>query len=161
MTMHHTVVPTPLGQVLMATDGQTLNGIWFEGQKHAPCTQGWQRQDNHPLLMQASQQVQSYLAGQSQAFDLPLNHHVGTEFQRRVWQQVMGISRGQVRTYADIARDLGRPRAARAVGAAVGRNPWLMVVPCHRVVGSGGQLTGYAAGLERKQSLLRMEGWMH
>ena len=83
---------------------------------------------------------------------------MGTPFQQQVWAQIGRIPRGQVRRYADIAHALGRPQSARAVGAAVGRNPWILLVPCHRVVGHDGRLTGYAAGLERKARLLTMEG---
>ena len=169
MLLCHTTFSTPLGPVIIAAGEQGLAGIWFSGQKHAPDTHDWVRRDDHPLLLQAAAQVQAYLRGDATAFEVPQTSQsskmplmtVGTDFQRQVWRQVSRIGRGQVRTYADIARALGRPQAARAVGAAVGRNPWLMLVPCHRVVGQGGQLTGYAAGLERKQQLLRMEGALH
>jgi methylated-DNA-[protein]-cysteine S-methyltransferase len=169
MLLCHTTFSTPLGPVIIAASEQGLAGIWFSGQKHAPDTRDWVRRDDHPLLLQAAAQVQAYLRGDATAFEAPQTSQtskmplmtVGTDFQRQVWRQVSRIGRGQVRTYADIARALGRPQAARAVGAAVGRNPWLMLVPCHRVVGQGGQLTGYAAGLERKQQLLRMEGALH
>ena len=169
MLLCHTTFSTPLGPVIIAAGEQGLAGIWFSGQKHAPDTHDWVRRDDHPLLLQAAAQVQAYLRGDATAFETPQTSQiskmplmtVGTDFQRQVWRQVSRIGRGQVRTYADIARALGRPQAARAVGAAVGRNPWLMLVPCHRVVGQGGQLTGYAAGLERKQQLLRMEGALH
>ncbi len=161
MTMIHAVLPTSLGRLLIATDGQALSGVWFEGQAHAPRTQDGMPQNDHPLLRQAANQIQAYLDGQPQAFEVPLSPSLGTPFQRQVWQEVTRIARGQVRTYAEIAQALGRPQAARAVGAAVGRNPWLLVVPCHRVVGRGGALTGYAAGLARKQALLNMEGHLH
>jgi methylated-DNA-[protein]-cysteine S-methyltransferase len=161
MSLCHTVVTTPMGQVILAADGQHLAGIWFEGQAHAPDMSGWRRDDANPLLLRARDQVLAYLRGELRDFDLPLSPRGGTPFMREVWQQVSRIPRGQVCSYADIARALGRPQASRAVGAAVGRNPWLMLVPCHRVVGQGGRLTGYAAGLERKAKLLRMEGALH
>lgn len=161
MSVVYTVVPTPLGKVIIAADAAALAGVWFEGQAHGPHIQAWQRDDAHPLLQRACAQVQRYIQGELNDFDLPMQDGVGTPFQRRVWQEVLHIGRGQVRTYAEIASALGHPRAARAVGAAVGRNPWLMLVPCHRVVGQGGRLTGYAAGLARKQALLRMEGVSH
>ena len=175
MLLCHTTFSTPLGPVIIAAGEQGLAGIWFSGQKHAPDTRdtrNWVQRDDHPLLLQAAAQVQAYLRGDATAFEVPQTPEtskmplmplmpLGTDFQRQVWRQVSHIGRGQVRTYADIAHALGRPQAARAVGAAVGRNPWLMLVPCHRVVGQGGQLTGYAAGLERKQQLLRMEGALH
>jgi methylated-DNA-[protein]-cysteine S-methyltransferase len=161
MTMIHAVLATSLGRLLIATDGQALSGVWFEGQAHAPRMQDGLLQNDHPLLRQAANQIQAFLAGQPQPFEVPLSPSLGTPFQRQVWQEVASIARGQVRTYAEIAQALGRPQAARAVGAAVGRNPWLLVVPCHRVVGRGGALTGYAAGLARKQALLSMEGHLH
>ena len=160
MLLCHTTLSTPLGPVIIAAGESGLAGIWFSGQKHGPDTRNWVREDHHPLLKKAATQVQAYLNGTATDFDLP-RMETGTEFQRQVWKQISCIRRGQVRTYADIARALGRPQAARAVGAAVGRNPWLLLVPCHRVVGQDGQLTGYAAGLERKQHLLRMEGALH
>lgn len=161
MTLAHTLVNTPLGDLNISATDRALVAIWFEGQQHAPDSTGLSRQDHHPLLRRAREQVLAFLAGEHPPFDLPLESTRGTDFQRQVWAQVRGIGRGQVRTYAQIAQALGRPQAARAVGAAVGRNPWILWVPCHRVVGHGGRLTGYAAGLARKQSLLTMEGALH
>ncbi|MDI9331500.1 MAG: methylated-DNA--[protein]-cysteine S-methyltransferase [Alphaproteobacteria bacterium] len=161
MALCHTVVSTPLGAVIIAADDHTLAGVWFVGQTHAPDIRDWRHDDQHPLLQRAATQVVDYLLGKNPRFNLPLSTAIGTPFQRRVWQRVSRIRRGQVLSYADIATDLGQPKASRAVGAAVGRNPWLMVVPCHRVVGRDGSLTGYAAGLDRKQTLLRMEGALH
>jgi methylated-DNA-[protein]-cysteine S-methyltransferase len=161
MTLCHTAVSTPLGTLCIAATEHALAGVWFQGQKHAPDRPQGARRDDHPLLQKATRQVQALLAGQPADFDLPLHDAVGTPFQRQVWEQVSRIPRGQVRRYADIARAIGRPQAARAVGAAVGRNPWILLVPCHRVVGHDGRLTGYAAGLERKQQLLKMEGALH
>lgn len=161
MTLCHTAVNTPLGTLCITATDHALAGVWFQGQKHAPDANNAMRLDDHPLLRRAAQQVQAFLAGKPDSFDLPLHPTMGTPFQRAVWDQVSRIPRGQVRRYADIARALGRPQAARAVGAAVGRNPWILLVPCHRVVGHDGRLTGYAAGLERKQHLLTMEGALH
>ena len=161
MSMVHTVVSTPLGEIILACDGSAMAGIWFEGQTHGPETRHWRRDDSHPLLRQAGKQILAYLNGESTELNLPMKTDIGTPFQREVWQQVSRIGRGHVSSYADIAIALGRPKASRAVGAAVGRNPWLLLVPCHRVVGRNGRLTGYAAGLARKQTLLRMEGALH
>jgi methylated-DNA-[protein]-cysteine S-methyltransferase len=158
MTLCHTVVATPLGHLCIAANDQALTGVWFKGQKHAPVVDQGRRQDDHPLLRRAASQIQFYLEGRRVDFDLPLDPNRGTPFQRQVWAHIAGIPRGLVGRYAEIARALGRPQAARAVGAAVGRNPWILLVPCHRVVGQGGALTGYAAGLERKAHLLTMEG---
>ncbi len=158
MTLCHTVVPTPMGTLYISAHDDALTGVWFRGQKHAPDRQPGARQDQHPLLNRAARQVQAFLAGERVDFDLPLDPSLGTPFQQQVWAQIGRIPRGQVRRYADIAHALGRPQSARAVGVAVGRNPWILLVPCHRVVGHDGRLTGYAAGLERKARLLTMEG---
>lgn len=162
MQLVHTLVSTPsLGSVIIAAEQAALAGVWFVGQDHAPDTRSWLRDDAHPLLRRASDQVLAYLRGDLDRFDLPLRTEAGTEFQRQVWQQVQRIQRGQVCSYADIAAAVGSPKAARAVGQALGRNPWLMLVPCHRVMGSRGKMTGYAAGIERKKYLLRLEGALH
>ena len=158
MTLCHTAVKTRLGTLCIASADDALTGVWFEGQAHAPQGLAGERHDDHPLLRRAARQLQDYLDGSPAPLDLPLHPTLGTAFQRQVWAQVSRIPRGHIGRYADIARALGRPQAARAVGAAVGRNPWLLLVPCHRVVGTDGRLTGYAAGLTRKQQLLTMEG---
>ena len=112
--------------------------------------------DEHPVLVETERQLGEYFAGTRTAFDLPLDP-VGTEFQRRVWRALLAIPYGQTRSYADIARQVGSPTAVRAVGAANGKNPISIVTPCHRVIGSTGQLTGFAGGLETKAYLLRLE----
>ena len=112
--------------------------------------------DDDPLLADAARQLRAYFAGQSESFDLALDLQ-GTAFQRSVWAELLRIETGSTCTYGDIAHRLGAPTASRAVGAAVGRNPVSIIVPCHRVVGSTGSLTGYAGGLHRKTELLRIE----
>jgi methylated-DNA-[protein]-cysteine S-methyltransferase len=107
--------------------------------------------------METERQLGEYFAGQSQSFDLPLDFH-GTDFQKRVWEQLLAIPFGETRSYAEIARALGQPSASRAVGAANGRNPISIVAPCHRVIGTSGALTGFAGGVETKQRLLALEG---
>lgn len=156
-------VPTPLGDVRLAASPAGLCGLWFEGQRHQPIdvldgAAAWPTDDHHPLLKDAAAQLQHYLAGQRTRFDLPLDLSGGTPFQQEVWQALLQIDSGVTSSYGAIGRQLGRPLAVRAVGAAVGRNPVSVVVPCHRVVGSGGALTGYAGGLARKVALLRLEG---
>jgi O-6-methylguanine DNA methyltransferase len=118
---------------------------------HAP-----RKPDRRGLVALALDQIVEYLGGQRREFDLPLDLR-GTEFQRRVWAAVAGIPYGETRTYADIARTIGKPQATRAVGAANGANPLPLVVPCHRVLGSDGSLTGYGGGLDVKRKLLEME----
>lgn len=149
---------SPLGPMLLAATDRGLCGVWFVGQRHGPDASGWREDPHHPLLLQGIAQLRAYFAGERTAFDLPLDLQAGTAFQQSVWQQLLAIPAGGTTSYAELARRLGRAQAARAVGAAVGRNPVSIVVPCHRVIGTGGSLTGYAGGLERKTALLRLEG---
>jgi methylated-DNA-[protein]-cysteine S-methyltransferase len=148
---------TPLGDVLLAARGSKLVGVWFDDQQHRPQTASWQEVDDHPVLHEAHQQLLAYLHGQRQRFDLPLAFASGTPFQQRVWQCLQTIPYGQTTHYGHIAEQVGSPQAVRAVGAAIGRNPLSMVIPCHRVLGANGALTGYAGGLARKQTLLALE----
>ncbi len=150
---------TPLGRVHLAASAQGLAGLWFEDQKHLPAGLAtWPRDEAHPLLREAGAQLQAYFAGRLQRFELPLDLSAGTAFQQSVWQQLALIGHGQRSSYGELGRRLGRPQAARAIGAAVGRNPLSIVLPCHRVLGGDGQLTGYAGGLARKRALLALEG---
>jgi methylated-DNA-[protein]-cysteine S-methyltransferase len=153
-----TTYESPLGPMLLAATDRGLCGIWFVGQRHGPDASGWREDAQHPLLLEGIAQLRAYFAGERSAFDLPLDLQAGTAFQQSVWQQLLAIPPGGTTSYAELARRLGRAQAARAVGAAVGRNPVSIVVPCHRVIGTGGSLTGYAGGLERKTALLRLEG---
>ena len=148
----------PLGPMLLAASDRGLAGVWFEGQRHGPENVPWPEAPDHPVLQQAMRQLGEYFAGTRTQFALPLDLGLGTAFQQSVWQALLAIPPGGTTSYAELGRRLGRPQAARAVGAAVGRNPVSIVVPCHRVVGSAGALTGYAGGLERKTALLRLEG---
>lgn len=148
---------SPLGTVILAATARGLAGLWFDGQRHQPDLAGWPRDDGHPLLQAAAAQLDAYWSGQAMVFDLPLDLQGGTPFQQQVWRALCDIPPGQTCGYGELARRVGRPSAARAVGAAVGRNPISIVVPCHRVVGSDGRLTGYAGGLARKSHLLALE----
>ncbi len=150
-------VQTPLGPMLLARTERGLAGVWFEGQKDHPGVLAAPVKDDDPLLRAAAAQLTDYFAGRSTRFDVPLDLR-GTDFQRGVWQALLAIGLGQTRSYGDIARELGAPRAMRAVGAAVGKNPLSVIVPCHRVLGTGGSLTGYAGGVDRKRALLALEG---
>jgi methylated-DNA-[protein]-cysteine S-methyltransferase len=149
---------SPMGTMLLAASDRGLAGVWFVGQRHGPDSSGWRADPEHPVLRQAIAQLTAYFAGERVDFDLPLDLQAGTPFQQSVWDALRSIPRGGTTSYADLARRLGRPQAARAIGAAVGRNPVSIVVPCHRVLGTGGALTGYAGGLERKTALLQLEG---
>ena len=149
---------SPLGTMLLAATDRGLAGVWFVGQRHGPDSAGWLQEPQHPVLREAMVQLAAWFAGERTRFELPLDLQAGTPFQQDVWTALLAIPRGGTTSYAELARRLGRPGAARAVGAAVGRNPISIVVPCHRVLGSGGSLTGYAGGLERKTALLELEG---
>lgn len=152
-----TTVTTPLGDVLLARTETGLAGAWFAGQKAHPGPLAAPRRDDDPLLREAASQLADYFAGRRSHFDVPLDLR-GTAFQCKVWRALQGIAGGRTSSYGRIAREIGSPQAVRAVGAAVGRNPVSVIVPCHRVLGGDGSLTGYAGGLHRKTALLRLEG---
>ena len=152
-----TTIKTPLGTLLLARTANGLAGVWFEGQKHHPEPLTVMRRPDDALLRRAADQLHAYFAGETLAFDVPLDLQ-GTPFQRRVWQALLAIPGGETRSYGQIAQTLGSAAAVRAVGGAVGRNPVSVIVPCHRVIGSDGSLTGYAGGVDRKRALLELEG---
>ncbi|WBY01286.1 methylated-DNA--[protein]-cysteine S-methyltransferase [Ramlibacter tataouinensis] len=151
---------SPLGGMLLAATDRGLAGLWFDGQRHHPDAAGWRFDPAHPVLVRTMRQLDEYFAGRRTTFDLPLDLQGGTPFQQSVWQALLRIPCGERRTYGQLGAGIGRSTAVRAVGAAVGRNPVCIVVPCHRVLGADGSLTGYAGGLERKTALLRIEGLM-
>jgi len=151
-----TTVATPLGRLLLARTPRGLAGAWFDGQKHHPAPLTALRRPDDALLRRAADQLHAYFSGDDVAFDVPLDLQ-GTAFQRAVWQALLAIPSGGTRSYGELARSLGVATAVRAVGAAVGRNPVSVIVPCHRVVGSDGALTGYAGGVDRKRALLALE----
>lgn len=152
-----TTFQSPLGPMTLAANDKGLVGIWFDGQKHQPDLAAWAVVNRHPALDQAKAALQAYFSGQSKDWELTIDATVGTDFQRQVWNQLRHIPPGKTASYADIAHAIGRPKAVRAVGAAIGRNPLSIVTPCHRVIGSKGALTGYAGGIERKIALLKLE----
>lgn len=143
---------TPLGRMLLAQEEEGLILVEFD----ATPLKNWQQADT-PLLVQAKAQLSEYFAGTRQEFTLPLSPK-GTPFQQKVWAALQTIPYGQTRSYGEIARQIGSPKAARAVGMANHHNPIAILIPCHRVVGQNGALTGYAGGLERKKALLQLEG---
>lgn len=146
---------SPIGRLLLAGDANALSLISFPSGKMAQQPQtGWQQDDS--VFKAAKQQLSEYFAGERQQFDLALAPH-GTSFQLQVLKALQAIPYGQTRSYAELARSIGRPKAVRAVGAANGRNPLPIVIPCHRVIGSNGSLTGFGGGLPAKQALLRLE----
>lgn len=162
--LHRHTLASPLGPLLLAASDQGLVGVWFDDQQHRPpdaTVAAWRENPALPLLLQAAQQIDTYFQsapGTTPRFALPLDLSAGTAFQQAVWRALLEIRAGDTRSYAQVAQAVGRPTAVRAVGAAIGRNPLSIVVPCHRVVGSGGALTGYAGGLQRKTALLAREG---
>lgn len=151
----HTVVDSPYGPLtLVATDG-VLAGLYMTGQRHRPPEETFGEPDPRPFT-EAARQLDAYFAGELREFDLPLRLD-GTPFQRGVWEQLRRIPYGETRSYGELAEILGKPGASRAVGLANGKNPVGIIVPCHRVIGASGGLTGYGGGLDRKQRLLAFE----
>jgi methylated-DNA-[protein]-cysteine S-methyltransferase len=149
---------TPLGTLFATAAGGALTGLYFDGGRHAPeISSAWVEDRAEAALAECARQVGEYLEGTRKRFDLPLAPE-GSEFQRRVWIEIARIPYGETLTYAELARRAGAEGAARAAGAATGRNPLSIVVPCHRVIGTDGSLTGYAGGIERKTRLLEIEG---
>ncbi len=152
--MTHFTLPfeSPIGRLTLVASGEALVAIEFPGRAPSGASGA-----GHAVLERAREQLREYFAGRRTAFDLPLAPR-GTEFQRAVWREIAAIPFGETLSYAEVARRVGRPGAARAVGAATGRNPIPLVVPCHRVVGADGSLTGFGGGLETKRWLLAHEG---
>ena len=155
------VIPSPLGDLRLVAGPQGLAGVWFvQKQQHAPSEErvdSWPLVGRHTVLDDASRQIDAYFQGKLRRFELQLDLAQGTPFQQQVWQALLGIPAGETTSYGVLSQRIGRPKAVRALGAAVGRNPLSIVVPCHRVVGAAGALTGYAGGLERKRALLLLE----
>lgn len=151
-------VDTPLGPLTALCSSRGLRGLWFDDQRHHPGPLSAQACPEHPLRQTLLETLARYFGGECRSTQhLPLDPQ-GTPFQRQVWDKLLTIPSGGSLGYGELARALGRPAAARAVGAAVGRNPISILIPCHRVLGSGGELRGYAGGLARKTALLRLEG---
>lgn len=158
--VRHTVVPSPVGPLTVVAEGGALTGVYFEGHLRGPSAAALGPCDEDgvgPELAAARRQLDEYFAGGRTAFDLPLAPR-GEPFRQRVWALLRQIPYGETRSYGQLARELGDPALAQAVGSANGRNPLSVIVPCHRVVGADGSLTGYAGGLERKRFLLELEG---
>lgn len=154
----HCRVNSPLGEMVLAASMRGLSGVWFDGQRHQTKATSWPLAPDHPVLIQAAAQLAQYFTGQRRVFELPLDLGTGTPFQQRVWRALLVIAPGATRSYAQVSIEIGQPTAVRAVAGAVGRNPLSIIVPCHRVLGSDGTLTGYAGGLPRKRALLQLEG---
>ena len=154
-------VPSPLGGILLVSDGDALCGLYFEGQKHYPSELVAEEKEDAPVFEKTLSWLEQYFAGKKPEADIPL-HFDGTTFQQSVWELLREISYGETVSYGELAgkleEQIGKPCSARAIGGAVGRNPVAIIVPCHRVLGADGSLTGYAGGVERKKRLLEIEG---
>lgn len=157
MTLVHTIVDSPVGPLRLVASDAGLVAILWPNERPGRVPLGPAVEDAaHPVLVRAAAQIAEYFAGKRRVFDVPLDFR-GTDFQRSVWQALLAIPYGETRSYAEIARQIGRPGASRAVGAANGRNPLSIIAPCHRVIGTNGTLTGFAGGLEAKRMLLDLE----
>ncbi len=149
---------SPRGRILLVADDRALTGVYFAGQKYHPrIDEKWKRADRHEPLRQARRELSEYFDGMRTRFTVEVSPQ-GTPFQRAVWKAIAGVRFGQTIAYGDLAERAGYPGCARAAGAATGRNPISIIVPCHRIVGSNGSLTGYAGGLVKKRALLELEG---
>jgi methylated-DNA-[protein]-cysteine S-methyltransferase len=154
---YYTILKTELDDIILVANEHELTGLYFCNQAHLPAVRSdWILNPNHPILNQARDQVKEYLAGKRTTFSLPLKF-TGTPFQEKVWRQIALIPFRETITYSELAARAGAPGAVRAVGAATGRNRIGIIIPCHRVVGKDGSLTGYAGGLPRKRHLLDLE----
>ena len=156
MANRFTYYDSPLGTVTLQANEQGLLGVWFETHTTKPEDLGIQ-EDSFPIFQSVKEQLERYFAGEAVQFDVPIAAK-GTPFQQSVWHALTTIPYGETWSYAQLADAIGNPKAVRAVGLANGKNPVSVIVPCHRVIGKNGKLTGYAGGIERKQRLLAIEG---
>ena len=158
MTYAYKLTPSPVGELKLVVSERGLTAILWEGDSPDRVRLGAMAEDaDHPVLVEAAKQIGEYFAGTRTTFDVPLDFQ-GTDFQKSVWAALLTIPFGETRSYAEIARQVGRPTAFRAVGGANGKNPISIIAPCHRVIGTNGTLTGFAGGLEAKALLLGIEG---
>lgn len=158
MSLFYKFMNSPVGKLKLVASDKGLVAILWQNERpnRVPLAELVEDAD-HPILTKAEQQLNEYFAGKRKTFKLPLDMR-GTPFQKNVWEALLVIPSGQTKSYGELAKQLGNPSASRAVGAAIGRNPISIVVPCHRVIGSSGKLTGFAGGLETKARLLGLEG---
>jgi methylated-DNA-[protein]-cysteine S-methyltransferase len=156
--IYFTVYDSPIQSLRLVSDGRSLVGLYMMSEKHSLTpAKDWIEDASVAPFAATKQQLDAYFAGRLTAFNLPVHLH-GTPFQQRVWNALQTIPYGTTLSYGELAQQIGQPKASRAVGLANGRNPVSIIVPCHRVVGSNGKLTGYGGGIERKQWLLNHEG---
>jgi methylated-DNA-[protein]-cysteine S-methyltransferase len=157
MNLGYKIIDSPVGKLKLVASDKGLAGVLWE-REDAPrvALRGLAADEQHPVLLEAERQLGEYFAGKRKTFSVALDMQ-GTRFQKEVWQALLAIPFGETRSYGELAKRLGNPRATRAVGAANGRNPISIIVPCHRVIGSTGKLTGFGGGLENKAHLLSLE----
>jgi methylated-DNA-[protein]-cysteine S-methyltransferase len=155
LTRAHTVIDSPIGPLTLVAEDGVLAGLYMDGQQYRPDEETFGDRDAE-LFHDAARQLADYFAGRLRTFDLPLSL-AGTAFQGKVWAALRDIPYGETRGYGEIAVSIGQPTASRAVGLANGRNPISIIVPCHRVIGSTGKMTGYGGGVARKEYLLALE----
>jgi methylated-DNA-[protein]-cysteine S-methyltransferase len=154
--VYYTFLASPIGELLLTGDGDALTGVWFPDDRQTMTPDpSWRRDDG--VFGEVTRQLTGYFGAELTEFQLPLKAH-GTPFQQRVWEALTKIPYGVTTSYGKLAAELGDPRATRAVGLANGRNPIPIIIPCHRVIGADGSLTGYGGGMQRKQWLLALEG---
>lgn len=157
MTVFYTVLDSPIDQITLTSDGVSLTGLYMELHKEMPIAdEAWVRNADAIPFVLAKQELSAYFDGTLERFSVPLKPN-GTEFQLRVWNELANIPFGEVISYGELAHRIGNPKASRAVGLANGQNPISIIVPCHRVIGANGKLTGYGGGLPRKAFLLELE----
>lgn len=152
--MNSLITPSPVGPLTLVSDGGKLIGCYFDG--HAPAAMAAAPRGRDPILDLARQELAAFFAGALRTFTAPVAPR-GTEFQRKVWKGLQSIPHGRTTSYGELARKIGAPKAMRAVGAANGANPICIIIPCHRVIGADGSLTGFGGGLDRKRFLLALE----
>jgi methylated-DNA-[protein]-cysteine S-methyltransferase len=157
MNTLYTHFDSPIGPLLLTSDGASLTGLYMNAGKHSPLTEADWKQDDEALPFPAvKEQLAAYFNGGLREFELPVSLH-GTPFQQKVWEELRRIPFGETISYGELARRIGNPDASRAVGLANGKNPVSIIVPCHRVIGANGKLTGYGGGLDNKATLLTLE----
>ncbi|HEX4644846.1 MAG TPA: methylated-DNA--[protein]-cysteine S-methyltransferase [Verrucomicrobiae bacterium] len=157
MTTCYSIIKTSVGELVLAANQTELTGVYFYDSRHVPAAlKTWTLDDKNPVLKRAAKEINEYLDGKRTGFTFP-TAALGTDFQKKVWKEIAKIPYGKTVSYSDLAKRAGSPNAIRAAGAATGKNPMSIIVPCHRVVGKNNAITGYAGGLERKRRLLELE----
>ncbi len=159
MNLSYKTVSTPVGKLTLVAGTEALIAVLWENDSPTRVKLPASKRENaHPILVETERQLGDYFAGKRESFELPLEFHGGTPFQKKVWNALTKIAYGGTRSYKELALKIGSPKAYRAVGSANGKNPLSIVVPCHRVIGASGELSGFAGGIAAKRFLLELEG---